>query len=228
VTSLGKYELLGRLGAGSSEIVYRARDQILGRHNALKVMRPEWELDPELAERFRREAQSAQLQHPNIVTVYDLGACDAGTIHIAIELLTCVDLRAAIFQRRPLAAAFFKIRLMAGVCEALGHAYRQEIVHRTVKPCNVFHGEGAQIKILDFGREGNMTIPKATRSETATETATLTFPLGACRTRHGQVNRRRTECLPVLLHGLKIGCRRSGAVVTGRQPVSFASLRNKV
>ena len=148
---LGKYELLSQLGAGSSGIVYRARDQVLGRQIALKVMRPESQLDPEVAERFRREARAcAQLQHPNIVTVYDLGEAEGGAIYIAMELLAGIDLRTAIRQRTRLPVAL-KIQAMALVCDALGHAHRHGIVHRDVKPSNLFLRAGGQPKILDFG-----------------------------------------------------------------------------
>jgi serine/threonine protein kinase len=151
MTVIGKYEILSQLGAGSSGIVYRAIDHVLGRYVALKVMRPETQLNPEIAERFRREARAcAQLQHPNIVTVYDLAETDGGATYIAMELLSGTDLKTAIRQRVHLPAAV-KIRIIAEVCEALGHAHQHGIVHRDVKPSNLFLSGGAQPKILDFG-----------------------------------------------------------------------------
>ena len=87
-TNFGRYELLGQIGSGSMGIVYRACDTALNRVVALKVMRPESQLNEEAAERFRREARAyAHLNHPSIVTVYDLGE-EPGGVYIAMASFT--------------------------------------------------------------------------------------------------------------------------------------------
>jgi len=151
MTLLGKYELLQQLGAGSMGIVYRARDTILDREVALKVMRPETQVENETLERFRREARAgAQLKHPSIVTVYDMGETEGSGTYIAMELLDGTDWRAALKERASLSLGF-KINLIVQVCEGLGHAHRHGIVHRDVKPSNLFIHQKNQAKILDFG-----------------------------------------------------------------------------
>jgi serine/threonine protein kinase len=148
--SLGRYELLSQIGAGSMGIVYRARDTTLGRVVALKVMRPESQLHEESAERFRREARAcAQLSHPAIVTVYDLGEVPGTGVYIAMELLDGTDWRAA--MKNVALTVRQKIGLIAEVCDGLGHAHGHGIVHRDVKPRNLFLHQGTQAKILDFG-----------------------------------------------------------------------------
>lgn len=151
MTVLGKYELLLELGAGAMGIVYRARDTVLGREVALKVMRPESQLNIETIERFRREARAgAQLSHPSIVTVYELGEMEGSSTFIAMELLEGMDWRTAIKDKVALQLAH-KINLIAEVFDGLGHAHRHGIVHRDVKPSNLFIHLETQAKILDFG-----------------------------------------------------------------------------
>jgi serine/threonine-protein kinase len=150
MTTLGKYEIVQELGTGSMGIIYRARDTILDRDVALKTIARAGSLDPELKERFYREARScARLQHPNIVTVYDLGEQD-GTAYIAMELLVGADLRKFIAEKQTLPVER-KIELLAGVCEGLHHAHSHGIIHRDIKPSNIFLNEDGRAKILDFG-----------------------------------------------------------------------------
>jgi eukaryotic-like serine/threonine-protein kinase len=151
MTVVGKYELLNEMGAGGMGIVYRARDTVLDREVALKVMRPESQTDEEATERFRREARAcARLHHPNLVTVYDLGEAEGGVIYIAMELLDGIDLRAAVKQKVRLPIAL-KIDLIAQICDGLGYAHRHGIVHRDIKPSNLFLHLQTHAKILDFG-----------------------------------------------------------------------------
>lgn len=148
--NLGKYEIVEELGTGSMGIIYRARDTILDRDVALKTIARAGSLDNELKERFYREARAcARLQHPNIVTVYDLGEQD-GVAYIAMELLVGSDLRKFMSERQTMAIDR-KIELMAGVCEGLHHAHEGGIVHRDIKPSNIFLNEDGRAKILDFG-----------------------------------------------------------------------------
>ena len=150
MTTLGRYEILDKLGMGSMGTVYRARDTVLDREVALKTIRTGAEIEPELRERFYREARAcARLQHPGIIAVYDLGEVDR-TAFIAMELLVGFDFRKLIDQRveSPLGT---KIEAMVQVCEALAHAHRHGIIHRDIKPSNLFLTEGNRAKVLDFG-----------------------------------------------------------------------------
>jgi serine/threonine protein kinase len=148
--ALGKYEVLQELGTGSMGIVYRARDSVLDREVALKVMRTESQAFPELSERFTREARAcAKLRHQNIVTIYDFGEAESSS-YIVMELLEGFDWRTAMKKKAPLPITL-KIDLMAQVCEGLAHAHQTGIVHRDLKPSNFFVHLRTQAKILDFG-----------------------------------------------------------------------------
>lgn len=130
--------------------VYRARDTVLDREVALKTIRTGVEVEPELRERFYREARAcARLQHPSIVVVHDLGEIDR-TAYIAMELLRGFDFRKLIDTRTDTSLPV-KIEAMAQVCEALAHAHRHGIIHRDVKPSNLFLVDGKLAKVLDFG-----------------------------------------------------------------------------
>jgi hypothetical protein len=130
--------------------VYRARDTVLDREVALKTIRTGVEVEPELRERFYREARAcARLQHPSIVVVHDLGEIDR-TAYIAMELLRGFDFRKLIDSRAETPLPI-KIEAMAQVCEALAHAHRHGIIHRDVKPSNLFLVDGRLAKVLDFG-----------------------------------------------------------------------------
>ena len=134
---IGRYEILGTLGSGSMGTVYRARDTMLGREIALKTIRTESSVDPELRERFYQEARAcARLQHPNIVTVFDLGEAD-GMTYIAMELLQGEDLGRIVESRRPFPLEK-QIARMIEICAALDHAHSHGVIHRDVKPSNIF------------------------------------------------------------------------------------------
>lgn len=147
---LGRYEISEQLGAGSMGVVYRARDEMLDRDVAVKTIRTGAEVEPEIRERFYREARAcARLEHPGIVTIYELGEID-GIAYFAMELLKGSDFRKIIQERRDLPLGL-KIELMIQVCEALDHAHRLGIVHRDIKPSNLFACANSRAKILDFG-----------------------------------------------------------------------------
>jgi hypothetical protein len=131
-------------------ILYRARDTVLDREVALKTIAGTGSLDPELKERFYREARAgARLHHPNVITVYELGEQEE-LVFIALELLSGMDLRQFIAQRIELPAEK-KIAIMAAVCDGLQHAHQNGITHRDIKPSNIFLTDSQVPKILDFG-----------------------------------------------------------------------------
>jgi serine/threonine-protein kinase len=147
--SIGKYTIVGKIGQGAMGEVYKALDPVLNRHVAIKTMIAAIGQDPELRQRFLREAQSAaRLAHQNIVTLYDFGE-DQGRVYMAMELLQGSDLKDLIKDRGlPLAA---KLDLMEQVCEALAAAHALDVVHRDIKPANIHVQPNNQVKIVDFG-----------------------------------------------------------------------------
>jgi hypothetical protein len=153
VTSIGKYRIDGRLGAGAMGVVYRAFDPHIERRVALKTIRRELFEDGERASlmaRFRNEAQAAgRLAHPNIVGVYDYGETD-GTAYIAMELVEGRGLSGLLEVGRPLdlpAALGCFEQLLA----ALGFAHEHGVVHRDIKPANLLLNAQGQLKVTDFG-----------------------------------------------------------------------------
>jgi serine/threonine-protein kinase len=148
-TQIGRFRVTGRVGEGAMGVVLRGRDESLDRDVALKVMRVK-AAGAEDKERFLREARAiARLQHPNIITVYELGEHE-GSPFIAMELLEGVDLQRAIeggLRPNPRATLPIVLQLLAG----LGHAHENGIVHRDVKPSNLFLPRGRPAKIMDFG-----------------------------------------------------------------------------
>ena len=147
---LGRYQIVDQIGTGSMGTVYRARDTVLDREVAIKTIRTSGEVDPEIRERFYREARAcARLQHPSIVAVYDLAEAE-NVAYIAMELLHGSDLRKLIEQRAPITLAG-KLEAIIQVCEALDHAHRHGVIHRDVKPSNLFLQDDGRAKVMDFG-----------------------------------------------------------------------------
>ncbi|MBZ5699304.1 MAG: protein kinase [Acidobacteriia bacterium] len=148
--TLGKFEILERLGQGAMGVVYKARDPRIGRLVALKTITTGLAEDPALLERFYHEAHSAgALQHPNIVTIYELGEAD-DIPFIAMEYLTGQSLDKLIEGRRILPLSQ-KVGYVAYLCRALAYAHKQGVVHRDVKPANVMVTSEGTVKVVDFG-----------------------------------------------------------------------------
>jgi eukaryotic-like serine/threonine-protein kinase len=146
----GKYELTAALGQGGMGAVYQARDTVLDRPVALKVVSPKLLSERDALVRFQREARAAaKLQHPNIVTIFDLGE-EQGTLYIAMELLDGMDLYQAM---RPLdrLSVEEKVRIVAEVCRGLDYAHKRGVVHRDIKPANIRILSDGSVKVLDFG-----------------------------------------------------------------------------
>ena len=154
-TRLGAYELLSPIGAGGMGEVYRARDSRIGRDVAVKVLPAMFASDREHLRRFEQEARSAgSLNHPNLVTIYELGSHDTQS-YIAMELLEGQTLRQKIGEpgegsgsRIPLRKA---IEYAVQIANGLAAAHDKGIVHRDLKPENVFVTNDGRVKILDFG-----------------------------------------------------------------------------
>jgi Tol biopolymer transport system component len=163
---LGPYEVLGPLGAGGMGEVYRAKDSRLGREVAIKVLPAGLSADPERLKRFEREARSASsLNHPNIVTIYDIGA-EGGVSYIAMELVKGESLRAELAGGEALPVREV-LRIGAQIAEGLAKAHAAGIVHRDLKPENVMLTEDGHVKILDFG------LAKLTQPETSSGGTTI-------------------------------------------------------
>src|SRR5882672_10941926 len=147
---MGKYELIGEVGRGAMGEVYKAFDPSIRRFVALKTITSSLLGNPDLLERFYREARSAgTLQHSNIVTVYELGTeCD--TPFIAMEFLKGESLE-KIIERRPTLSVMEKLNLVYPVCRAIDYAHKRGIVHRDIKPGNVMLTKHGNVKVVDFG-----------------------------------------------------------------------------
>lgn len=150
VKSIGKYTILGELGKGGTGVVYRAIDPMLEREVAIKKQTVDGLQKGESIQRFLREARLiANLEHRNIVTVFELGQEKDG-VYIVMELLRGEDLCERLRSRRHVSLEQ-KVRILMEVGRGLAHAHRRGVIHRDVKPRNVFLTEDGEVKLLDFG-----------------------------------------------------------------------------
>ena len=147
---VGRYELVEKIGEGGMAVVYKAKDRLLNRYVAIKILRPEFAKDEKFLENFKKESQAAAgLSHPNIVNVYDVGK--EGNIHfIVMELIVGKSLSQIIEEKGKL---HYKeaISIASQVASALSLAHKNQIVHRDVKPHNILITESGTAKLADFG-----------------------------------------------------------------------------
>jgi serine/threonine protein kinase len=157
--TIGRYQVQERLGQGGMGVLYLAFDPMIARPVALKLLRAD---SAEVRERFVREARlAARLQHPNIVTVYDVGE-HQGQPFIAMEYIPGETMAELVAKRTPIPMPR-KLSMMIEVCRGLAYAHQHNIVHRDVKPANLMVSrESQQVKILDFGiaRAAESTLTK--------------------------------------------------------------------
>jgi eukaryotic-like serine/threonine-protein kinase len=147
---LNRYQLLEQFSSGGMARIYRARDMMLDRYVAIKVLREDHPDIPEFESQFRNEARSAaNLTHPNIVTVYDFGN-DNGQLFIVMELVPGTDLK-SLLRKRGRFSVEEAVHLMVQACAGIGYAHRAGIVHCDVKPHNMLVTPDNRLKVTDFG-----------------------------------------------------------------------------
>jgi serine/threonine protein kinase len=163
---LGQYQIVQEIGRGGMAVVYRAYQPALERYVAIKVLPRELTFDPEFVARFLREAKAAaRLNHPNIVTIHDVGQVD-GTYFIVMEYVEGPSLTQLLEQRGTLSPEQ-ATRIIAQVASALHYAHRQGFAHRDVKPGNILLAPDGTVKLTDFG------IVKAAEGTRLTQTGKL-------------------------------------------------------
>ncbi|HTD49382.1 MAG TPA: Stk1 family PASTA domain-containing Ser/Thr kinase [Acidimicrobiia bacterium] len=170
-----RYRIEREIAQGGMAEVYLARDQSLDRPVALKALFPEYAREPSFVERFRREAQAAaNLNHPNIVAIYDWGQ-ESGTYFIVMEYVQGRSLRDLIRSEGPLEAGQ-AADITAEIASALAFAHRSGVVHRDVKPGNVLLTQSGTVKVTDFGIARAGTSDGLTQTGSVMGTATYFSP----------------------------------------------------
>ena len=157
-----RYELIEKIGNGGMAKVYKAKDQVLNRFVAIKILRDEFTTDQEFIKRFEAEAQSAaSITHPNIVSVYDVGN-EGNLYYIVMELIQGKTLKEIIVEEGAALPWKWSINIAIQIASALEVAHKNKIVHRDIKPHNIIITEDGIAKVTDFG------IAKAVSNSTIT------------------------------------------------------------
>ncbi|MCZ2080291.1 MAG: serine/threonine protein kinase [Bryobacterales bacterium] len=170
---IGPYRIVEPLGQGGMGIVYRARDTRLDRDVALKLLPERSEQDPQVLERFKREARAVSaLNHPNICTLYDIGEYH-GQPFLVLELLEGQSLRDVLDSGPMAITELLDVALqIAGALEA---AHAKGIVHRDIKPANIFVNTAGQVKVLDFGLAKLLSEPERVGADAAAAAGSSTL-----------------------------------------------------
>lgn len=159
---VNRYEIIQKIGNGGMAIVYKARDMVLNRYVAVKVLRDEFTTDEEFIKRFETEAQSAaRLTHPNIVSIYDVGV-ENNIYFIVMELIQGKTLKEIIIEERGPLPWKWSVNVAIQIASALDMAHKNNIIHRDIKPHNIIITEDGIAKVTDFG------IAKAVSNSTIT------------------------------------------------------------
>lgn len=162
----GRYELIEKIGEGGMAVVYKAKDRLLNRYVAIKILRPEFIQDAQFVDSFRKESQAAAgLQHPNIISVYDVGR-ETNIHYIVMELIDGEPLSEVIKKKAPMDYRE-AIRITKQVLSALSVAHKHNIIHRDIKPHNIMITSDGVAKLGDFG------IAKAISDSTLSETSKI-------------------------------------------------------
>lgn len=158
-----RYEILKEVGNGGMATVYKAKDHVLNRNVAVKVLKDEFTTDSDFIRRFNTEAQAAaNLQHPNIVSIYDVGHEEESNIHyIVMELIKGKTLK-QIINKDGILSWKWSVNIAIQIASALEMAHKHEIIHRDIKPHNIIITEDGTAKVTDFG------IAKAVSNSTIT------------------------------------------------------------
>lgn len=150
IKKLGRYDIIDILGRGSMGVVYKGIDPQIGKLVAIKTMNPKVLTQKEMQERFYREGTIlGQLQHKNIISVYNVGS-DGDTCYIAMEYLEGTSLDKVMSSGEPMGHRRI-LNIIKQVCEGVNAAHKQSVTHRDLKPANIFLLEGDLVKVLDFG-----------------------------------------------------------------------------
>lgn len=173
--TIGPYEIQGEIGRGGTALVYRAMDTRNGQTLALKVMPPEFALQPTFLQRFLKEGENAvRLRHPNIVEIYEAGKAD-DYHYIAMEYVPGGTLSDYVRKRDTLLPLVESLDILAQVGDALDYAHAQGFVHRDIKMSNILMGEKGRIVLADFGVAKNFVGEDSVLTATGYRVGTPTY-----------------------------------------------------
>lgn len=178
-TVLGsRYELLERVGMGGMAVVYKAKDKMLNRFVAIKILREEFKENEDFIRRFKIESQAAaSLSHQNIAQIYDVGE-ENGMNYIVMEFLEGVTLKKYILDNKGALSRKEAMNFSMQICRALEHAHSKYVVHRDIKPQNIVITESGKLKLADFGiaRAANNTTTVNSKNNVAVGSAHYLSP----------------------------------------------------